>query len=380
MIELTGITWNHTRGYLPMLATAQRFSELHPAIEIRWEKRSLQQFADSPIEKLAERYDLLVIDHPFAGYAATHDVLLPFDAHVPPEFLAAQMSNSVGVSHPSYTYGGHQWCLATDAATPVCGYRPDLLTQAGVQLPSDWGQLMDLARRGLVVLPAIPIDTLMNFYMMCVALGEEPFQTETAVVGETVGAEALRLLRELIHACPPDCLRRNPIATWDLLANTDQAALCPFAYGYSNYGRCGYGRHLLSYTNLVSLNGRPLRSTLGGAGVAVSSRCRNIEAAMAYCQYVASPECQSTVYFDSGGQPGHRAAWLDLEVNRRSNSFFLDTLPTLDNAYLRPRYDGYLDFQDHASPLVHRYLTENIEASRLLDTMNEIYLSSRRKS
>ena len=40
MIELRGITWNHTRGYLPMAATAQRFSEMHPGVSIHWEKRS----------------------------------------------------------------------------------------------------------------------------------------------------------------------------------------------------------------------------------------------------------------------------------------------------------------------------------------------------
>ena len=32
--RLTGITWNHTRGYLPLVATAQRFSEMHPEVEI----------------------------------------------------------------------------------------------------------------------------------------------------------------------------------------------------------------------------------------------------------------------------------------------------------------------------------------------------------
>ena len=53
-----------------MVATAQRFSELNPGVEITWEKRSLQAFADEPIDKLAERYDLLVIDHPWAGFAA----------------------------------------------------------------------------------------------------------------------------------------------------------------------------------------------------------------------------------------------------------------------------------------------------------------------
>ena len=81
-ITLTGITWNHTRGYLPMVATAQRFSELHPDIEIVWHKRSLQEFADYPIERLVERFDLLVIDHPFAGQAAAQNVLLPLDEHL----------------------------------------------------------------------------------------------------------------------------------------------------------------------------------------------------------------------------------------------------------------------------------------------------------
>ena len=39
--ELTGITWNHTRGLLPLLATAQRFMDARPEVTIRWERRSL---------------------------------------------------------------------------------------------------------------------------------------------------------------------------------------------------------------------------------------------------------------------------------------------------------------------------------------------------
>ena len=36
-----------------------------------------------------------------------------------------------------------------------------------------------------------------------------------------------------------------------------------------------------------------------------------------------------------GGQPGHRQAWLDTALNRACGNFFLDTLPTVDEAYLR---------------------------------------------
>ena len=50
---LKGITWNHMRGFTPMVATAQRFHELHPDTDIVWHKRSLQEFADKPLAQLA---------------------------------------------------------------------------------------------------------------------------------------------------------------------------------------------------------------------------------------------------------------------------------------------------------------------------------------
>ena len=74
---LRGITWGHTRGFVPMVATAQRYSELHPDVRIVWELRSLQDFADQSIAALSERYDLLVVDHPSSGEAAAHGLFVP---------------------------------------------------------------------------------------------------------------------------------------------------------------------------------------------------------------------------------------------------------------------------------------------------------------
>src|SRR3954471_5705657 len=87
-IILKGITWNHSRGLVPMVATAQRFSELNPGVEITWEKRSLQEFADFSIQQLAERFDLLVIDHPWAGFASRTRSILALDEYLPEEFMA----------------------------------------------------------------------------------------------------------------------------------------------------------------------------------------------------------------------------------------------------------------------------------------------------
>jgi multiple sugar transport system substrate-binding protein len=154
-IKLKGITWNHTRGYVPVIATAQRFCEMYPEVQIEWEKRSLQEFADAPIQQLAERYDLLVIDHPWAGFAADKNILVPFNEYLSSEYLVDQESNSVGLSHKSYNFDGFQSALAIDAATPVASYREDILHQNNLSLLGTWGDLVTLAKRGFVAFPGI---------------------------------------------------------------------------------------------------------------------------------------------------------------------------------------------------------------------------------
>jgi len=357
MIELRGITWDHTRGYLPLVATAQRFSELRPDIGIVWQKRSLQEFADQSLAGLAERFDLLVIDHPSIGMAGENALLVPLDERLPAAFLAEQATASVGKSHQSYFLHGHQWALAIDAAAPVSGWRPDLLAQAKASIPRTWTALLELARRGLVAIPGIPIDSLMHFFMVCVGLGEIPFSQPVGATSEEIGVKALEMLRTLAALVSPECAHRNPIRTWEHLAAGDKVCFCPFAYGYSNYSRAEFVKNPLEVGGLIAIDGRErCRSTLGGAGLAVSSRSRHVSEAVEYCEFVASPDRQRGLYFTSGGQPGHRGAWLDPETNRKSRNFFLNTLETLDEAWLRPRWNGYLDFQEMAGQVVHRYI------------------------
>ena len=86
-IILKGITWGHSRGITPLLAFSQRFNELNPGVEVKWKKRTLQEFADFPIEKLTEQYDLLIIDHPWVGCAAATECVLPLDKYLSKEYL-----------------------------------------------------------------------------------------------------------------------------------------------------------------------------------------------------------------------------------------------------------------------------------------------------
>ena len=377
-IVLNGITWGHSRGITPLFAAAQRFSELYSHVEITWQKRTLQEFADYPIEKLTKKYDLLIIDHPWVGRAAATKCVLPLDEYLPKKYLDDQLKNSVGYSHLSYHYGGHQWALAVDAATPVASYRADLLQRNNIPVPGTWHEVIALAKRGKLAVPAISTDLLMNFYMFCLAHGNEPFLNDEEVIDHETGLKALDSMKELYSLLDKKMFECNPIAIAELMTSTDDYWYCPFAYGYSNYSRKGYAKFLLTYTDLVLFEtDTHLKSTIGGTGLAVSSLTNNKEWATQFAAWVVSPEIQSTLYVQHGGQPGHRSSWHSATSNCNCNNFFINTLAAMDRAYLRPRYNGYLYFQDHAGIPLQKYLLQGGRPNKVLEEMNKLYRNSK---
>lgn len=377
---LRGITWGHSRGLVPLQATAQRFSELHLGVEIAWEKRSLKQFEEFPIHRLAETYDLLVIDHPFVGFAAEHGVFLPLDEWLPREFIADQARNSVGGSHASYVWHDRYWALAIDAAAPVAAWRPDLLQARHGSVPMTWNEVLALAAAGAVEVPGAPINCLMNFFGLCATAGDKPCAGPDRVVGEDTGMWALERLRELTALCLAEAQDRNPIQSLELLASAanTRLAYCLFPYGYSNYAREGYAERPLKFGDVPFLSaGRPLITTLGGTGLAISARTGQPALAADYAAFVAGARTQRTLYARSGGQPGHRSAWTDPENNRLTNDYFRATLPTLDRAFVRPRHAGYLTgFQEPAGGIVHRCVHGRLAPRAALAELDALYTGS----
>jgi multiple sugar transport system substrate-binding protein len=377
VITLRGMTWRHDRGLAPMLATAARWSETHPDVRIEWEARSLQGFADHPIRDLAEEFDLLVLDHPFMGAVAKGGYLVPLDNYTAPEVLSKQRSESVGASHESYFYQGHQWALAIDAAAQVAGYRPDLLAAAGMPVPSTWDQVSELARirRGFVTTPLLPVDSFCSFLTLCTSFGETPFAAGShMVVGKEAGESALHQLQALGECAIKEAHEMNPIAVWEKMSASEEIAYCPVAFGYSNYARPDYRRSPIHFTNIPSRPPRgPVGAVLGGAGLAISARCKDLSVAVDYAVWVASAECQKTIYVQSGGQPGNRKAWIDSGINEMSNRFFETTLPTLEQAFLRPRFAGFIEFQTQASFLVSDFLRGKNSSAATLDSLDECF-------
>ena len=141
----------------------------------------------------------------------------------------------------------------------------------------------------------------------------------------------------------------------------------------------GFRPRRLLFADIPLLGTRgPIGSALGGTGVAVSAYSRHAAEAVRFAYWVASAEVQKGPYAAAGGQPGHALAWADAEVNRAANDFYAATRATLDGAWLRPRYDGYMDLQHAASLRLNQGLQARETGRTIIAGLNALFAGSRR--
>ena len=367
MPVINGIAWDHPRGFDPMVATAKEFANRYPEVEILWDKRPLQAFADRPIENMAFEYDLMVIDHPHVGEASRKNLLLELDSFN--EFkdkIDILSKNSVGLSYQSYNFNNHQYALAIDAAAPVAAYKIGALDE----LPFTFEQVLSLAEKSLVIWPAKPVDAISCFNTIAANIGHAINSTEHEFIDRGIGITILKMMKKLSSLVPKDCLEMNPINALDYMSSNNDKVYCPLLYGYSNYSRKNFRDGLIKFTNIPSFDeniNNCKGAQIGGTGLAISKETKNIEIALEYVFWVASEECQKNSYYYSGGQPAHIEAWKDKNINNNCNNFFINTLKTLENAWLRPRFDGYMYFQDIAGTIINDYLKNDKQADITID-------------
>ena len=369
MTALRGMTWNHPRGFDPMVATSGEWAK-RTGVEIVWEKRSLQDFETYPVEELARSYDLIVIDHPHVGQITAEGCLLPLDVEGRDAERAALALGSVGASYESYAFGDRQWAFPIDAAAQIMAFRPDR-----IKAPQNWSEVLALAREHEVTLPLLPPHNLMSFLTLSANLGA-PCSTEPGVFAEPErGAEAVALLQEIVALVDPVDFSRDPIAASEALAGHNaKVSAMPLGYGYVNYAIDGFRPHRLAFTDIPLPQSRG--SALGGTGIAVSAFSEHPQEALDYAYWVASAAVQSGLYASAGGQPGHAAAWEAESVNMATGNFYRATRTTLERAYVRPRHDGYMAFQTQASRRLDAGLRRKDAPSAIVSDLNRLFEES----
>jgi len=379
-VLLRGITWNHSRALPPLVATAQRFEEQHPGIRIQWEKRSLHEFGHADIVTLAQNFDLLVIDHPMVGDAEAAGVLTDLLPMLSSEEIKDLQHDSIGPSFSSYFYHDKLYALPIDAAAPAASFRPDLLDQNDLEEPKVWADVISMARLGLVRMPAFSADLFLNFMGLCVSLGSSIACSSERLVDPDIGAHCLELLHELAVLMPDEIYSLNPIALYERMAKEDSIAYCPFAYTYSNYSRDGFGTKQVRFSNPVAIDrDTPMRTVLGGTGIAISDSSKHTALALVYSMFVAGETCQRTLYGICGGQPARRSAWNDSLLNRVTGDFFLRTAASIEQAYVRPRYPGYVRLQERAGDAIVEYCKKHGNTQNTLEQIGSLYRLSQRE-
>lgn len=377
-ITLKGLTWDHPRGYAPLIGGAPEYEKDHPGVRIRWDRRTLREFGEAPIEQYIDRYDLIIVDHPFVGFAAAHRVLVDLGPFLNAEEKLQFEQDSVGPSWKSYWYADGLWALPIDAATQVASYRSDLLDRSALAPPTTFDEVLRLGRwartaKQFIVVPACPTDAISLFFSLSANLGHPIAEEAEPFVEAAVAREVLERLHALISTAHPQSVNWNPIQVYDFMTSSSDAIYCPYGFGYSNYSRVRNSVRL-QFTNAPAAGNLGCAGTmLGGTGVAVSAKSVHPAEAIAYAKWLVSKEHQRVTYFREGGQPASMAAWTDSGVDREADKFFSGTLQTLQSAYVRPRFDGFVRFFEAAGVEINRCLRGETDDSKLVRWLNTNY-------
>ncbi|MGO4566430.1 extracellular solute-binding protein [Rhizobium sp. 2YAF20] len=374
MVKLKAMTWSHPRGYDPMVACSTLWHD-KTGDEITWEKRSLQDFEAFPVDELAAAYDLIVIDHPHVGQITREDCLLPLDDAEFGAEIEAIAAGTVGRSYPSYNWQGRQWAFPIDAATQVQAYRPDRIGGP----VRDLEEIIRLAAAGKAILPMRPPHSLMTFYTLAAHLGFPCSVEGPELISREGGEVALDWMARLVSRMDPACDKMDPIEVLDQMGKTDcPCDVSPFIYGYVSYSFAGFRPARIAFADIPVIAGRPpAGSALGGTGIAVSAKTAAPDQAKAFARWISSGPVQAGPYAASNGQPGHSDAWTNDKVNGRTLNFYRNTRATLEGAFVRPRHDGYMAFQQQASELITGGLRNGARHRVLLDKLNELFAQSR---
>ncbi|KGT86493.1 hypothetical protein NG99_25455 [Erwinia typographi] len=364
MKAIKGLTWDHPRGYRPLQAWARE----DRSVNVEWDIQKLEGFESHPIDELAEKYDLLIVDNPGIGEAAEKHCLRPLETFLSDEQLLFLKESSTGSSFDSYVYADQHWAVPVDAASQVCA----LSGAAASTRPETWQQVCEYSQihKGQVALSLGGPHALLTFYSISQSLGGTLFSGNDFVLSRETGVEALKIMQAIFVNQQKELVNLNPIGLLDRMAAGD-FELCPAIFGYINYSTPETGI-AVRFADIPHCGDPALRgSVLGGTGLAISVRCEPTPELIEHIMRYVSDSVQTTLVVENGGQPSNARAWRNVRANALTGDFFSGTYDTVSAAYVRPKYDGYIHFQDSSSALIREGLLAGVAAEQIFDSVKE---------
>ncbi|MGN6550153.1 MAG: carbohydrate ABC transporter substrate-binding protein [Pararhizobium sp.] len=362
--RFSGLTWDHPRGYRALEAASAEGP-------IAWARQPLEGFESHPIADLASRYDLLVLDHPHIGEAIAEDCLQPIEDWFSPAEIEAWASATIGRALESYRWNGRHYALPLDVAMQVAARDPERVPDA----PDSWDEVVRLSETQPVALSLAGPHAVLTFFSLCLSLGEDPGGED--LISDAVGREALRHVMRLSERAPKGTEGLNPISLLEAIAARRGIALVPLVFGYVNYAVPAPGRLPVAFSNAPreSAGGRR-GSVLGGTGIGITRRRRPDHELLDHLRWLMSQEALLRFIPCHDGQPSAREAWLSEEVNGAWGGFYAATAETAEQAWVRPRSDGYIAFQTAASDALRQAINATTAADGILAQLRTLWRAS----
>lgn len=372
---ITGIAWDHRRCWGPLDASIVPYRAA-TGEEVRWDRRSLYSFGEGDLGSYADKYDLVIYDHPFVGDVSANGWMLDLT----PFLSAAQRAHfdrdEVGASWRSYAYDGGIWALPLDTAAQTAAWRPDLLERHGLTVPTTLAEVRAFAENGaakgiFVGWPAVPTDLMCTLVSLTASRGRNPGHTGGDFIDVADAEEVVGELKALAKLAHPKSREWNPIRCLDHMVANDDVAYVPYLFNYVNYSS---GTPKITFGAAPAVRaGEVPHTLLGGAGIGISAKAANPKAAFDYAMWLCSEAYQSGDYVRFGGQPGSRAAWTSDAANALTGDFFRNTLPVMDRAYLRPTHPGFVPFFHDATLQLTEVVFGNAPLRQFVDWLNASY-------
>ncbi|MCM0019721.1 MAG: extracellular solute-binding protein [Tagaea sp.] len=354
-IALRGLNWAHRRATAPMIAATRAFQEIAPEIDIEWDVQSLAGFEHALGGGVTKRYDLVVFDHPYCGSIRASGLFRPADEFLPD----LRDGDFVGASLASYRYGGSIWGVPVDGATQTAVYRADLLAEFGPP-PSTWDQVVDLGRRlrfrgKWLGLACLNPHGFLVLAALCANLGA-PFAADPLAdpIDRRVLDEATGQLLRILPYVHPSSWAQNAIQLHEAMQAGDEIVFCPAAYAYLTHAERDFAKPLAFGAFPGPSAPHHRGSVLGGTGLGVTAGCRAPEAAARFVSFVAAAPVQMEIFAANHGQPGRVEAWRDARSNALFGNAFQETVSTVEAAWVRPRFTGYIGIQHRLGAIFGR--------------------------
>lgn len=170
-------------------------------------------------------------------------------------------------------------------------------------------------------------------------------------------------MREIASLVDPRLFRDGPDCRFrgDVIQPTATSSTRPLS-GYVSYSIAGFRDRLVRFADIR--RGQPWPSWIGarGTGIAVSAFSRNPKGVdLAY--WIASGPIQRGLYAKAGGQPVIPPPGRTMTSTGTLRSLSRDPR-RLDSAWVRPRHNGYMAFQQQASDRINKGLKDGEAARR----------------